>query len=264
VRYIIFVAGIYFYTSMRKFGLIGYPLSHSFSKGYFTKKFIDEGIVDCEYNNYPLEDISQLKNLLIQESQLEGLNVTIPYKEKVLDYLDEIDKDAAEIGAVNTIKIFRIENKPFLKGFNTDVYGFLEPLKEIMKPSHKKALILGTGGASKAVAWVLKTLKVEYTFVSRKNHGMNCINYSDVSKELIAENTLIINTSPVGMFPKIDIAPDIPYDAISSEHILYDLIYNPQEPLFLKFGKTKKATTLNGLPMLYLQAEKAWEIWNSL
>lgn len=249
---------------MKKFGLIGYPLSHSFSKGYFAKKFMDEGIFDCEYENYPLEDISHLKSLLLSQPDLVGLNVTIPYKEQVLKYLDDIDKDAAEIGAVNTIKISRNDGKPFLKGFNTDVYGFSKPLRDIIKPTHKKALILGTGGASKAVAWVLKSLSIEYLYVSRNATATGCINYSDVTPEIIKSNTIIINTSPAGMFPKVETAPDIPYGAVTEDHILYDLVYNPEETIFLKQGKLKKATTINGLPMLYLQAEKAWEIWNEL
>jgi shikimate dehydrogenase len=247
---------------MRKFGLIGYPLSHSFSKGYFTKKFQSEGIEDCEYNNYPIESISELKELLSKDPLLAGLNVTIPYKQQVMEYLDEIDSDAAEIGAVNTIKITRTAKKTFLKGYNTDAYGFSESLKKVIQPIHKKALILGTGGASKAVAWVLKSLNIEYTFVSRKAKNIYCIEYSGLTSQIIKENTIIINTSPVGMYPNTLFSPEIPYDAITDKHILYDLIYNPEETLFLKNGATKKATTLNGLPMLYLQAEKAWEIWN--
>jgi shikimate dehydrogenase len=247
---------------MRKFGLIGFPLSHSFSKGYFTRKFADEKIAGCEYNNYPIEDIAQLNNLIAKDTNLVGLNVTIPYKEKVLVFLNEIDSDAAEIGAVNTLKINRLGNKIHLKGYNTDVYGFAEPLKKVIKSEHKNALILGTGGASKAVAWVLESMKIDFTFVSRKAHGNKCINYSDITPELIKTSTLIINTSPAGMYPNVAVCPELPYDSIGSKHILYDLIYNPEETLFLKYGKTKKATTLNGLPMLHLQAEKAWEIWN--
>lgn len=247
---------------MRKFGLIGYPLSHSFSKSYFTKKFLSEGINDCEYETYPLENISFIKDLLDREPHLSGLNVTIPYKEQVLQFLDEVDAQAIEIGAVNTIRISRINNKQHLKGFNTDAFGFAEPLKKVLKPSHKNALIFGTGGASKAVAWVLNSLGIEYSFVSRRPQKNNSIDYAGLTFEIIRKNTLLINTSPVGMFPNVDAAPDIPYEAVTSEHILYDLIYNPEETLFLKKGATKKATTLNGLPMLYLQAEKAWEIWN--
>ena len=247
---------------MRKFGLIGYPLGHSFSKAYFSKKFEDENISDCEYNNYPIEHISDILKLIADQPHLVGVNVTIPYKQQILQYLDEIDSDAVEIGAVNTIKINRKNGVASLKGYNTDVYGFAEPLKKVLAPSHKKALILGTGGASKAVAWVLKNLKIDFLFVSRNSQNNNCIGYNNVTEQLIRENTVIINTSPVGMYPDIDNAPEIPYDAISEEHILYDLIYNPEETLFLKKGAKKKAITINGLPMLYLQAEMAWKIWN--
>ncbi|MBN2486572.1 MAG: shikimate dehydrogenase [Bacteroidales bacterium] len=248
---------------MKKYGLIGYPLGHSFSKGYFAEKFKKCGIVDCKYDNYPIDSIEKLKKLLYDEPELEGLNVTIPYKEKVLPFLDDIDINAKEIGAVNTLKIKRIGDKITLKGYNTDVYGFSESLKKIIGPQHTNALILGTGGAAKAVAWALKSMGISYKYVSRQTNNKQYLNYTGLNAEIIAEHKLIINTSPAGMYPNVNIAPDIPYEGIAREHVLYDLIYNPEETLFLKYGAQKKATTLNGLPMLYLQAERAWEIWNS-
>jgi shikimate dehydrogenase len=249
---------------MKKYGLIGFPLGHSFSKGYFSAKFKKENIKDCEYNNYPIKNIESLRDLIIQQSELVGLNVTIPYKEAVIQFLDEIDTDAFEIGAVNTIKIYRSEkNKIKLKGFNTDVFGFEAPLRKELKPFHQKALILGTGGAAKAVAWVLKSLGLDYLYVSRKPKHENTISYKELTDEIIESHKVIINTSPIGMFPNINVKPNINYEVISDKHILYDLIYNPEKTMFLKEGEIKKAITINGLPMLYMQAEKAWEIWNS-
>ncbi len=247
---------------MRKFGLIGYPIGHSFSKRYFSEKFENEGIKDCQYDNYPFENLNNLNHLIIHEPDLIGLNVTIPYKEEVIKYLDEIDKDAKEIGAVNTIKITRTrDGRSTLKGFNTDVYGFSIPLKKVLG-EHRKALILGTGGAAKAVAWALSRLNIQIQYVSRSPQRKDIKSYTDLTSEDIMGHTIIINTSPVGMYPNTNNKPDIDYHAITEKHILYDLIYNPGETLFLKEGKRKKAITLNGLPMLYLQAEKAWEIWN--
>jgi shikimate dehydrogenase len=236
---------------MRKFGLIGYPLGHSFSKGYFSDKFQKDGLSNCIYETYPIENIKGFTKLILSEPELEGLNVTIPYKEHILPFLNELDVTAKEIGAVNTIKIKRIDNAPYLIGFNTDALGFYDSLQ---------ALILGTGGAAKAVAWVLKKMDIDFLFVSRnKKPGSRSITYSDITVQLIEDYHLLINTSPLGMYPAIDGCPDIPYDALSEKHILYDLIYNPPETLFLKKGAKKKAATLNGLPMLHIQAEKAWE-----
>jgi shikimate dehydrogenase len=249
---------------MRKFGLIGYPLGHSFSKKYFSDKFEKEDINDCEYNNYPLEDLEGLSEFIEREPGLCGLNVTIPYKEKVTALIHELDNDALEIGAVNTIKIIREPGKrTMLKGYNTDVYGFATPLKDVLKDSHRKALILGTGGAAKGVAWVLGKWGIEYRFVSRSPKRESDFSYASLNGSHICEYKLIVNTSPLGMYPNIDEMPDLDYNAVTEEHILYDLIYNPQETRFIKEGKRKKAITLNGLPMLYLQAEKAWEIWNT-
>jgi shikimate dehydrogenase len=248
---------------MRKFGLIGYPLGHSFSKGYFLKKFQKENITDCTYDNYSIEKIERLDLVIKQNPELIGLNVTIPYKQQVINFLNELDDEAALIGAVNLIKIDRSKEKAILKGYNTDVYGFEESIKKVLKYHHKKALILGTGGASKAVAFVLEKLNIHFSYVSRNPKHNNTIFYDQLTPELVSENTVIINTSPLGMFPDVETCPDIPYDAITSDHILYDLVYNPEKTLFLIKGEQKKATIMNGLPMLCLQAEKSWQIWNS-
>lgn len=248
---------------MKKYGLIGYPLSHSFSEKYFTEKFEKEGIIDCSYSTYAIEDVDMVMDLINSTPELVGLNVTIPYKEQVLKFLDEIDADAKEIGAVNTIKITRDNGKLHLKGFNTDVYGFRKPLEEHITEKHKKALVLGTGGAAKAVAWVMKSLGVDYRYVSRTPKTERDYAYDQLNGDIIKENLIIVNTSPIGMYPNVKQAPNLPYCSITNEHILYDLVYNPEVTRFLQKGKDKKATPLNGLPMLYLQAEKAWEIWNS-
>jgi shikimate dehydrogenase len=248
---------------MRKFGLIGYPLGHSFSRKYFTEKFEKEGLTGYKYDNYPMNNLDNLIDLIRDDVNLIGLNVTIPYKEQIIQLLDEIDKDAEEIGAVNTIKIARSSaNNISLKGFNTDVYGFSGPLSAVLQSHHKKALILGTGGAAKAVAWVLSNYNIDFKYVSRTPKAEDVLSYSSLSRKDIQEHSLIINTSPVGMYPEIDKKPKIDYNGLTENHILYDLVYNPEETLFLQEGKRKKAITINGLPMLYLQAEKAWEIWN--
>lgn len=248
---------------MRKYGLIGFPLGHSFSRTYFNDKFKDEGLSDCQYENYELKNIEELKELVTNDPELVGLNITIPYKQKVLSVLDEIEEEAQEIGAVNTIKINRLGSGPVLKGFNTDVFGFEKPLNSVLSNNNYKALILGTGGASKAVAWVLQKRGIMFSFVSRTTGEGIGFTYEQLKKSDIEEHKIIINTSPVGTFPNIAEAPEIDYSGITSNHILYDLVYNPEETLFLKKGAQKKAITINGLPMLYFQANKAWEIWNS-
>lgn len=248
---------------MRKYGLIGFPLEHSFSKNYFTQKFESEKLPDCIYSNYPIENIQRLSKVINDNPELAGLNVTIPYKQQVMELLDSIDNEANEVGAVNTIKIIRENTNYRLQGFNTDIYGFEKPLLENLKPIHKSALILGTGGASKAVSYILKKHGISFYLVSRKPKDKTILSYSDLTQELISEYKLIINTSPLGMYPGIDKCPAIPYEAVGHDHILYDLIYNPEKTLFLKNGEQKKATIINGLPMLHIQAEKAWEIWNS-
>jgi shikimate dehydrogenase len=240
---------------MCKFGLVGKNISYSFSKKYFTKKFIALELDNYKYCNFDIQNIKEFAEIIARG--VKGLNVTIPYKEQVLDLLDEIDDDAAKIGAVNTIKI--INNK--LKGFNTDVYGFEESLKPLLKTHHTKALVLGTGGASKAVVFVLKKLSIDYLVVSR-NPIKDQIQYKDLTKKTLKEYTIIINCTPLGTHPNVDNFPDIPYQVITDKHLLYDLIYNPIKTKFLSKGEKRGATIYNGLNMLELQAEKSWEIWN--
>jgi shikimate dehydrogenase len=242
---------------MKVFGLIGYPLSHSFSKGFFAEKFQKEGINDCIYENFSLEDISQFPALLEQQPDLRGLNVTIPYKEAVLPWLDELSPAAEQIKAVNCIQF----HEGIRIGFNTDVMGFKRSLQPLLKPHHTNALVLGTGGAAKAVMFVLQELNIPYTVVSRRAHD-GVITYNMLDKDIIAAHTIIINTSPLGMYPQVDAAPPIPYELITKHHLLYDLIYNPSETLFLKQGAAKGAAIKNGHEMLVLQAEASWDIWN--
>jgi len=242
---------------MKVFGLIGYPLSHSFSKGFFAEKFQKEGISDCIYENFPLEDISQFPALLEQQPDLRGLNVTIPYKEAVLPWLDELSPAAEQIKAVNCIQF----HEGIRIGFNTDVMGFKRSLQPLLKPHHTNALVLGTGGAAKAVMFVLQELNIPYTVVSRRAHD-GIITYDTLDKDIMTAHTIIINTSPLGMYPQVDAAPPIPYELITKHHLLYDLIYNPAETLFLKQGAAKGAAVKNGHEMLVLQAEASWDIWN--
>lgn len=241
-----------------RYALVGRNISYSFSRGYFNKKFNELGLDDHTYENFDIDEISELLTIIKSKDNVMGLNVTIPYKEEVLTYLDQIDDSAKKIGAVNTIKI----DKNGLTGFNTDAYGFQHSIQPYLKEHHKKALILGTGGASKAIAFILEELGIEYSFVSRSGKK-NGYTYSELTDKIISDYTLIINCSPVGTYPKIKEKPDILYHKINNNHLLFDLIYNPEETAFLKAGKTKGATTCNGLKMLELQAEKAWEIWNS-
>ena len=246
---------------MRKFGLIGYPLEHSFSPSYFAKKFERENI-HARYDLLPIADISQFPDLLKNNSALEGLNVTIPYKESIIPYLNDISKEAKEIKAVNTIKITKKNSRIFLKGFNTDIFGFQKSLVNFLKTTDVKALIFGTGGASKAVARVLDHLQIEYKAVSRNPSSKN-ITYSDLDQNLINKYQLIINTTPLGMHPNTGQAPPIPYQYLTYRHFCYDLIYNPEKTTFLKKAENQGAAIKNGLEMLQLQAEKSWEIWNS-
>ncbi len=248
---------------MKLYGLIGYPLSHSFSRKYFSEKFEKEGLLQCRYDNYPLKSVDELPDLITDNEDICGLNVTIPYKEQVMRFMDSLDDNARNIGAVNTIKIIRKKQKPLMIGFNTDAYGFQESLKPFLNKTIKNALILGTGGASKAVAYVLGKLNISYMFVTRNPRNRNHFAYNDINGSVMSNFQLIVNTSPVGMYPDICNFPDIPYECISEKHILFDLIYNPPETVFLKKGKEMGAKIINGLPMLHLQAEKAWEIWNS-
>lgn len=241
--------------TIRQYGLIGYPITYSFSPSYFKEKFEKDGIKDARYDLYPLEEIEQYEGL----KGKSGLNVTIPYKEVVIPFIDELDETAEGIGAVNTIKFFPDGRT---KGFNTDIYGFEHSLKPLWKGKvkPKKALILGTGGASKAVKYVLDHLGIEYKTVSRTQGDFT---YDRLTEKIINDHRLIVNTTPLGTSPRLDECPDIPYDGIGDEHILYDLIYNPEKTLFLNNGANRRATIKSGLQMLELQADKAWEIWNS-
>ena len=241
---------------MNRFGLLGKNISYSFSQGYFTQKFKNLGLTDHSYENFDIQNIGELKNVLAQDN-LKGLNVTIPYKQDIIPYLDELDAKAEKIGAVNTIQF----TKNGLKGFNTDAYGFQKSLEPFLKPHHNNALILGTGGASKAVRFVLDELGIPNTYVSRsKKEGQ--YTYGELDKDIIKKNTLIINCTPLGTYPNVEDKPQIPYQHIGGSHLLYDLIYNPEKTTFLTLGEANGATICNGLKMLEQQAEKAWEIWN--
>lgn len=247
---------------MNLYGLIGYPLSHSFSKKYFTEKFKTEKIVNAKYELFELKTIEELPKLIKQKPNLKGFNVTIPYKEEIISYLDEIDKDARLVGAVNTVKICSTHGKTKLIGYNTDIYGFEKSLIKIIKTKHKNALILGTGGAAKAVAFVFNKLNIDYYFVSRyKSKSNKIITYPKITSEIISKHLLIVNTTPVGTYPNISEFPQIPYKYLTKNHILYDLIYNPPKTTFLNKGTKFNATIKNGLEMLHLQAEKSWEIY---
>lgn len=245
--------------NMRKLGLLGKNISYSFSKAYFKNKFEDEHIDDVSYENFDIESIDRLPSIIKNTKNLKGLNVTIPYKESIIPYLDELDKKAKEIGAVNTVKI-SITNK--LIGYNTDCYGFKKSIEPFLKPFHKKALILGTGGAGKAIAFSLRELNITCHYVSRNAAKSVDFTYDSLNENIIKQHQIIINCTPLGTFPNVEDHPKIPYKGITGEHILYDLIYNPEETTFLKLGKQQGATTINGLEMLKLQAEKAWTIWN--
>ncbi|WP_114789371.1 shikimate dehydrogenase [Niabella yanshanensis] len=241
---------------MNLYGLIGMPLAQSFSKKYFTQKFEQEGIADTAYELFPLENISLLKDLLAAQPNLKGLNVTIPYKEQVLPFLSGLNEEAGEIGACNCIKI----TNGHLTGFNTDAPAFKQSLLPQLKSGHKKALILGTGGAAKAVLYVLRSLGIEYAYVSRsKGAGFT---YDELSKAIVQEYSLIINSTPLGSFPKVDTAPDIPYEYLTADNYLYDLVYNPAKTLFLQKGEERGAAIKNGYEMLVGQAELSWQIWN--
>lgn len=247
---------------MQKYGLIGYPLKHSFSIGYFNEKFKAENI-DAEYVNFEIPSINDFMEVIEENPNLRGLNVTIPYKEQVIPFLSELDKDTAKIGAVNVIKIIRLpKGKVKLVGYNSDIIGFTQSIEPLLMPHHKKALILGTGGASKAVFRGLQNLGIESTFVSRTKKDDKLLTYRELTPEVMKEHTAIVNCTPLGMFPKVDFCPDIPYSELTPNHLLYDLLYNPNETLFMKKGRAQGAVVKNGLEMLLLQAFAAWEIWN--
>ena len=247
---------------MRKFGLIGYPLGHSFSKQYFTDKFRKEKIDDCSYENYPIANITQIKDIINSNPELCGLNVTIPYKTEVIRFLDYIDKNAEEIGAVNVIKIKREKDKTLLHGYNSDFVGVADSLSQYIDNNIKHALILGTGGASKAVYYALKNAGVTVQFASREKKA-GALAYSELTPEFLAATQLIVNATPLGMFPDIETMPDIDYHSLGKRHILFDLVYNPEITAFLQKGIERGCTIITGSKMLVSQAERAWQIWNN-
>ncbi|VXB66576.1 Shikimate dehydrogenase [Flavobacterium sp. 9AF] len=241
-----------------KFGLIGKNINYSFSRKYFTEKFQLLHFDNCEYLNFDIQNIKEFPKLLSEIKGLKGLNVTIPYKEEIIPYLDKLSKNAKTIGAVNTITISK---KKKLKGHNTDYYGFKKAIKPLLEDGHKRALILGTGGASKAVAFAFKKLKIEYDFVSRTPNEFQ-FSYEELTKDIFDEYQIIVNTTPIGTHPNVDNAPSLDYSFFSKNHIAFDLVYNPEETTFLRKAKEQGAKTKNGYEMLVFQAEKAWSIWN--
>ncbi len=245
---------------MKKFGIIGHPLGHSFSPSYFNEKFQNEGI-DAVYEKYDLPVITDLQAIIDYTQDLCGFNVTIPYKEKVMSYLDIVSPEARSIGAVNVVKVINKDGKKYLEGYNSDLIGFMRSIQPLIEPHHKKALVLGTGGASKAIIYGLHRLGIETLLVSRYQKD-NTIQYEQIDKTVLEEYTVIVNCTPCGMAPHFDECPPLPYENITPKHLMFDLIYNPDETLFLKKGREQGAITKNGLEMLLLQAEGAWEIWN--
>lgn len=241
---------------MDKYGLIGFPLGHSFSRSYFTEKFKREGI-DAQYDNYPIEDARQLLDIVANNPELRGLNCTIPHKQAILPLLDELSDEAQCIGAVNVIQI----RNGRLKGYNSDIIGFTESLRPLLRSHHTKALVLGTGGASKAICAGLEKLGIEWRYVSRTPRD-NGLTYADLTPDIMLEYTVIVNCSPVGMHPHVDEAPALPYECLTSRHLLFDLVYNPLETRFMQLGKGRGATVKNGLEMLHLQADASWKFWN--
>lgn len=246
---------------MDKYGLIGYPLGHSFSIGYFNEKFQSENI-DAVYENFEIASIEDLQEVLATNPELRGLNVTIPYKEKVMSYLDHITPEARAIGAVNVIQVQHKGSKIFLKGFNSDVIGFTRSIEPMLERFHKKALVLGTGGAAKAAHFALKALGLEAVYVSRYERP-GTIQYERITPDVIHEYNVIVNCTPLGMYPHVSDCPPLPYEAMDSHNLLYDLIYNPDQTLFMQKGAARGATVKNGLEMLLLQAFASWEFWNS-
>ena len=247
---------------MRKFGLIGYPLGHSFSKKYFTEKFFSENITDCSYDNYPLKKLDEFRELVVSDDELCGLNITIPYKSEIIRFLDVIDPEAEEIGAVNVIKIRRPGGKIKLFGYNSDVTGIRDTLLPYIGDNVRNALVLGTGGSSRAVCHVLKKFGLQVDLVSRERKP-GILVYSDVDSEILDNAQLIINTTPLGMFPNTESRPEINYRRLNRKHILFDLVYNPEITSFLRMGAEQGCLIISGVKMLHSQAEKAWEIWNN-
>lgn len=247
---------------MKTYGLIGYPLSQSFSQKFFTNKFNEE-VIDARYLNFPIPSIEEFTQLIEHHPYIAGLNVTIPYKEKVIAYLNEMDPVAEEAGAVNVVKFdWSDPSSPKLIGYNTDIIGFTKSIEPFLKEHHKSALILGTGGAAKAVGFALKRMGISYHFVSRNPQGDNHLSYADIDAQCMKQNTIIINSTPLGMYGDMEAKPDIPYQHCSKEHLFFDLIYNPEVTAFLRAGQIQGADIKNGLEMLHLQAEAAWDIWN--
>jgi len=242
------------------YGLIGFPLKHSFSKDYFNSKFLSEGI-DAEYINFEITSITELNSIIRNNPQLKGLNVTIPYKEQVIPYLDKLSENARLIGAVNVIKIDRRKKKVKLTGYNSDIIGFKQSIEPLLQPHHKQALILGTGGSAKAVFYGLQQLGLEAAYVSRRKSSDKILTYPELSPEVMETHTVIVNCTPVGMWPETDDFPEIPYNFLTDKHLLYDLLYNPNETLFMKKGEEQGATVKNGLEMLLLQAFAGWNFW---
>lgn len=247
---------------MRKYGLIGYPLGHSFSKKYFTEKFLAGHITNCSYDNYPLENLDTFRELVSAYNELCGLNITIPYKSEIIKFLDVIDIEAEEIGAVNVVKILRSGAHIRLSGFNSDITGIRDSLLPFINENTREALVLGTGGSSRAVCYVLMKSGVKVNLVSRERKP-GTILYSDISSSILNKNRLIINTTPLGMYPDTESKPEIDYTRLTDKHILFDLVYNPELTSFLRMGKEQGCTVISGLKMLFSQAEKAWEIWNN-
>lgn len=245
---------------MQHFGLVGKSLKHSFSKDYFENKFRNLGLADHSYFNFEIDNIEDVRKLIAKDSSLRGLNVTIPYKESVIPFLDSLSDEAKAIGAVNCIKI---ENGK-LQGYNTDVYGFSQSIKPFLDNNHERGLILGTGGASKAVAFALQKLGVQIYFVtSGEKKTTNTFFYNEVNELVMKAFKLVVNTTPLGTYPNVSECPPLPYEFISPQHLAYDLVYNPEKTLFLQKAGERGAITVNGLSMLQLQAEKSWEIWNA-
>ena len=245
---------------MRLYGLIGYPLEHSFSERYFTEKFIREGLLDCSFKTFPIPSLQQFPHLLKANPSLKGLSVTIPYKEQVLQYVSQLSNEVKVIGATNSLRI----SNNILIAYNTDIAGFEKSFIQFLKPHHTKALVLGTGGASKAVQFVLKKLNIVFLLVSRSgSFKNNIINYSMLSKDIMNEYSVIINCTPVGMWPEVNECPGIPYNLVTPNHYFFDLIYKPAKTLFLLKGEEKGATIKNGYDMLIIQAEESWKLWNA-
>ena len=245
---------------MDQYGLIGFPLKHSFSKDYFNSKFVSEGI-DAEYINFEITSIAEFNSIIRNNPQLKGLNVTIPYKEQVIPYLSQLSENARLIGAVNVIKIDRQKKKVKLTGYNSDIIGFKQSIEPLLQPHHQRALILGNGGSAKAIFYGLQQLGIDATYVSRQKTADKILIYSELSPEIMETHNIIVNCTPVGMWPEVDDCPDIPYHLLTGNHLLYDLLYNPNETLFMKKGEERGASVKNGLEMLLLQAFAGWNIW---